>query len=130
MMASASPYTGKVLMAKTDVWHHSVSPPSRQQRLESLTDALRSLADTGLGVAWVLANLHHRRIVPLIERELRIFEMNNEANPMSLAHSRLLHDHLPPEYTVTRARPQSASGPCRTAMTTSGRSSCSPTPRW
>jgi hypothetical protein len=23
------PYTGKVLMAKTDAWHHDVSPPAR-----------------------------------------------------------------------------------------------------
>jgi hypothetical protein len=30
-------YTGKVLTGKTDAWHHGVSPPSRQQRLESLT---------------------------------------------------------------------------------------------
>jgi hypothetical protein len=77
-------------MAKTDAWHHGVSPPSRQQRLESLTDALRHLADAGLGAASVLANLHHRWIVPLMERELRIFEMSDAANPTSLARSRLL----------------------------------------
>jgi hypothetical protein len=41
------PYIGKVLMAKTDAWHHGVSPSSRQQRLESLTTALRRLADAG-----------------------------------------------------------------------------------
>jgi hypothetical protein len=81
-----------------------VSPSSRQQRLASLTTVLRSLADAGLGAASVLANLHHRRIVPLMERELRIFEMNNEANPTSLARSRLLHDRLPLEYAATRAR--------------------------
>jgi hypothetical protein len=86
---------------KTDAWHHGVSPPSRQQQLESLTDALRSLADAGLGAASVLTNLHHRRIVPLTERELRIFEMNDEADPTSLARSRLLHC-LPPEYATTR----------------------------
>jgi hypothetical protein len=71
----ASPYTGKVLKVKTDAWHHVVSPSSRQERLESLISALRSLADAGLGVASVLANLHHRRVVPLMERELRMFEM-------------------------------------------------------
>jgi hypothetical protein len=27
-------------MAKADAWHHGVSPSSRQQRLESLTDVL------------------------------------------------------------------------------------------
>jgi hypothetical protein len=98
------PYIGKVLIAKTDAWHHSVSPSSCQQRLESLTNALRSLADAGLGAASVLANLHHRRIVPLMERELHILEMNDAANPTSLARSRLLQDRLPPKYAATRAR--------------------------
>jgi hypothetical protein len=98
------PYTGKVLIAKTDAWHHGLSPPSRQQWLESLTDVLRSLADAGLGAASVLANLHHRWIVPLMERELHIFEMSDKAHPMSLARSRLLHERLPPKYATTRAR--------------------------
>jgi hypothetical protein len=39
-----------------------------------------------------------------MERELRIFEMSDTANPTVLAHSRLLHEHLPPEYAATRAR--------------------------
>jgi hypothetical protein len=84
-----------VLKEKTDAWHHGVSSPSRQQRLESLTNALRSLADAGLGVALILANLHHRRIVLLMERELRIYEMSNAANPTALVRSRLLHERLP-----------------------------------
>jgi hypothetical protein len=54
------PYTGKVLKEKTDSWHHGVSPSPRQERLESLLNALKGLADAGLGAAWVLANFHHR----------------------------------------------------------------------
>jgi hypothetical protein len=46
--------------------------------LESLTNVLWSLADARLGAASILANLHHRWIVPLMERELCIFEMNDE----------------------------------------------------
>jgi hypothetical protein len=98
------PYTGKVLKEKTDCWHHGVSPSSHQERLELLLNALKSLADTGLGAASVLANLHHRRIIPLLERELRIHEMSEEANPTALARSRLLHDRFPWEYAATRAR--------------------------
>jgi hypothetical protein len=64
--ADLPPYTGKVLMEKTDAWHHSVSPSSHQRRLESLTTALRRLADAGHGAASFIANFHHRRIVPLI----------------------------------------------------------------
>jgi hypothetical protein len=99
-----TPYTGKVLKAKTDAWHHSVSPSWLQEWLESLTSTLRSLVDAELGAALVLANLHHRRIVPLMERELRIFEMTEEADPTALARSRLLHERLPQEYAATRAR--------------------------
>jgi hypothetical protein len=66
--------------------------------------ALKSLADTGLGVASVLANLHQRRIITLMERRLRIFEMDEAADLVALVRSRLVHDHLPPEYAATRAR--------------------------
>jgi hypothetical protein len=93
-----------VLKEKTDSWYHGLSPSSRQDRLESALLALNGLADAGLGAASVLANLHHRRIVPLMERELRIYEMGETANPASLASSRLLHDRFPQEYTDTRAR--------------------------
>jgi hypothetical protein len=43
--------------------------------MESLLAALRSLAGRGLTAEAVLAHLHHRRIIPLMERPLRIFEM-------------------------------------------------------
>jgi hypothetical protein len=61
-----------VLKEKADFWHHGLSPSSCQDRLESILLALKGLADAGLGAASVLANLHHRRIIPLMERELRI----------------------------------------------------------
>jgi hypothetical protein len=60
--------------------------------------------DARLGLASVLANLHHRRIVPLMERELRIYEMSDVANPTVLARLQLLHERLPSEYAATRAR--------------------------
>jgi hypothetical protein len=39
-----------------------------------------------------------------MERELRIYEMSEAANPVSLARSRLLHDRFPLEYAAARAR--------------------------
>jgi hypothetical protein len=39
-----------------------------------------------------------------MERELSIFEMSDAANPVSLAHSRLLQERLLKEYAATRAR--------------------------
>jgi hypothetical protein len=80
------------LKEKANSWWHDVSPSSRQDRLESALQALKDLADAGLGAASVLANLHHRRIIPLMERRLRIFEMEDTADPVALAQSRLLPD--------------------------------------
>jgi hypothetical protein len=97
-------YTGKVLREKAASWYHGVSPPSHQARLDSLVAALKNLADRGLTAGCVLANLHHRRIVPLMERRLRIFEMSEDADPVALAESRLLRGPFSREYAATRAR--------------------------
>jgi hypothetical protein len=86
-----------VLREKAISWHHGVSPPSHQAWLDSLVAALKHLADCGLTEGCVLANLHHRRIVPLMERRLRIFEMDEDADPVALAESRLLRDLFPRE---------------------------------
>jgi hypothetical protein len=72
--------------------------------LDSLLAALRNLAGRGLTVGAVLAFLHHRQIVPLMERPLRIFEMIETADPITLARSRMLQSPLLREYTATRAR--------------------------
>jgi hypothetical protein len=39
-----------------------------------------------------------------MERKLRIFEMDEMADPVALPHSRLLRDRFPQEYTTARAR--------------------------
>jgi hypothetical protein len=54
------------MKAKTDAWHHGLSPSSRQDQLQSLLVGLKSLADAGLGAASVLAILHHQWIIPLM----------------------------------------------------------------
>jgi hypothetical protein len=102
--AGLPPYSGKVLKEKADSWHHEVSPSSHQARLDSLLAALKALADGGLSVGCVLANLYHRRIIPLMERLLRIIEMHEEADPVTLAQSQLLPDLFSREYAATRAR--------------------------
>jgi hypothetical protein len=97
-------YSGKFLKDKADSWHHRVSRPSHWTRLDSLLAALKVLADGGLTAGCVLANLHHRRIVPLMERPLRIFEMHEDADPIVLAQSQLVSGLFSWEYTATRAR--------------------------
>jgi hypothetical protein len=58
----------------------------------------------GLTTATVLAFLHHRWIVPLMERPLCIFEMTEAADPVALARSRMLPSPLKRGYVLTRAR--------------------------
>jgi hypothetical protein len=65
---------------------------------------LRSLAAQGLTAAGVLAFLHHRRVVPLMERPLCIYEMIEEADPVALARSQMLPTPLGRPYALTRAR--------------------------
>jgi hypothetical protein len=72
--------------------------------LDSLLAALRNLAGRGLIAEVVLAHLHHRRIVPLMERPLRIFEMTEEADPIALARWWSLQSPLLREYAATQAR--------------------------
>jgi hypothetical protein len=97
-------FTGKVLRERAPSWYHGVSPPQHQARLDSLVAALKKLADRGLTAGYVLANLHHRRVVPLMERPLRVFEMTEVADPVALARSRLLQDPFPRAFAATRAR--------------------------
>jgi hypothetical protein len=98
------PYTGLVLRERHDSWSHGVSSVQHRRRLDSLLAALRNLAGRGLTEATVLAFLHHRRFVPLMERPLRIFEMTETVNPVALARSRMLPSPLLREYAATRAR--------------------------
>jgi hypothetical protein len=98
------PYTGLVLQERPASWHHGVSLLQHQRRLDSLLTALRDLAGRGLTAEVVLAQLHNRRIVPLMERPLRIFEMTETADPIALARSQTLQSPLLRDYAATRAR--------------------------
>jgi hypothetical protein len=98
------PYTGLVLRERPASWYHGVSPPQHQEQLDSLLAALRNLAGRGLTAEVVLVHLHHRRIVPLMERPLRIYQMTKDVDPAALAKSRSLPSPFPREYAATRAR--------------------------
>ena len=66
-------------MEKPDAWGYEVSPPECQARLKVYTDALQHLADKGLTAAIVIANFNRWRVLPLMERELPLFRMTEEA---------------------------------------------------
>jgi hypothetical protein len=98
------PYTGKVLRERPPSWYHGVSMLQHQARLDSLVAALKELAGRRLTAEVVLAHLHHRRVIPLMERPLRIYEMTEIADTVALAKSRLLRGPFPREYAATRTR--------------------------
>ena len=72
-------YSGKVLLEKPDAWSYGVLPAERYARLEMYTDALQRLAGKGLTAAIVIANFHRRRVLPLTERKLPLFQMTGDA---------------------------------------------------
>jgi hypothetical protein len=83
---------------------YGVSTAQYRRRQDSVLAALRSLTAQGLTAVGVLAFLHHRRVVPLLERPLCIYEMTEEADPVALARSRMLPTPLGRPYALTRAR--------------------------
>jgi hypothetical protein len=93
-----------VFQEKPNSWGYGVSTPQHRRRLGSLLATLKNLATRGLTAAGVLAFLHHRRIVPLMERPLCIFDMTEVADPVALARSRMLPTPLERAYALTRAR--------------------------
>jgi hypothetical protein len=98
------PYTGLVLREKPNSWGYGVSTPQHRRRLGSLLAALKYLSTRGLTAAGVLAFLHHRQIVPLMERPLCIFEMTEVTDLVALARSWMLPTPLERAYALTRAR--------------------------
>jgi hypothetical protein len=92
-----------VFKEKPDSQGYGVSTPQHRRRQDSVLAALQSLAVQGLTAMGVLAFLHHRRVVPLMERPLCIFEMTEAANPVDLARSRMLPTPLERPYALTRA---------------------------
>jgi hypothetical protein len=97
------PYTGREFKEKPSSWGYGVSTPQHRRRQELVLAALVSLTARGLTAASVLAFLHHRRVVPLMERPLCIFQMTEEADPVTLARSRMLPTPLGRPYALTRA---------------------------
>jgi hypothetical protein len=93
-----------VFKEKPSSWGYGVSTPQHRRRQESVLAALRSLTAQGRTAASVLAFFHHRRVVPLMERPLCIYEMTEEADPIALARSRMLPTPLERPYALTRAR--------------------------
>jgi hypothetical protein len=85
------PFSQRVVTTATDAWRHG-TPHERQKNLEPLLQALEALRKGGLTAAGVIAAIHRRRVLPLAERRLLLWEMTPEAD---LEGSRMSPDPLP-----------------------------------
>ncbi|XP_066375360.1 basal body protein 10-like [Miscanthus floridulus] len=68
------PYTGRVVEVQPKHWWYGV-PSKEQHRLRPLLKALERLHDHGLTAAVAMAAFHRRRVLPLMARRRRLFEM-------------------------------------------------------
>jgi hypothetical protein len=80
-----------VVTVAADAWRYG-TPHDRQKNLEPLLKALEVLRKGGLTAAGVIAAIHRRRVLPLAERRLSLWEMTPEAD---LEGSRMSSDPLP-----------------------------------
>jgi hypothetical protein len=97
-------YTGKVLDSRPYNWAFGVAVEVRRAKLAPYMKALKALMDAGLTATAVIAQCHGQRVIPLMERALRIYEMAEGADPDALAHSRLLAEHFVLVYAAQRAK--------------------------
>jgi hypothetical protein len=85
------PFSQRVVTVAADAWRYG-TPHDRQKNLEPLLKALEALRKGGLTAAGVIAAIHRRRVLPLAERRLPLWEMTPEAD---LEGSRMSSDPLP-----------------------------------
>jgi hypothetical protein len=87
-------------MAREDNWTYGIIEDDKP-KLEPLLDALRRLRQRGLTAGMVAVTFHHRRVLPLMQRWLRLDKMMSEA---SLEGSRMSHESLPLDEVARRVR--------------------------
>jgi hypothetical protein len=80
-----------VVTVVADAWRYG-TPHDRQKNLQPLLKALEELRKGGLTAAGVIVAIHRRRVLPLTERRLPLWEMTPEVDLEGL---RMSSDPLP-----------------------------------
>jgi len=83
-------YTGCLITERPENWTYGVVQV-HQSRLDPL-DALKKLCMEGLTAALVLSAVHHRRVLPLMSRPLRMDEMGPEVSSRDLEACRMSNE--------------------------------------
>jgi hypothetical protein len=85
-------------MSREDNWTYGVIEEEKL-KLQPLLEALRRLRQPGLTAGMVATAFHRRRVLPLMQRRLRIDEMTPE---VLLEGSRMSHETLPLDEVARR----------------------------
>ena len=96
-------YTGWLIKEHPDNWNYVVVK-THQARLCPLLEALKCVRMEGLTAALVLSTVHHRRVLPLMSRPLRMDEMGLHALSQVLKACRMSNKALPNKEVATSVR--------------------------
>jgi len=96
-------YTGRLISECLDNWTYGVVQV-HQSRLSPLLDALKKLRMEGLTAALVLSVVHHRRVLLLMSRPLRMDEMGPDVSSRDLEACRMSNEAPAYDEVVARVR--------------------------
>jgi len=96
-------YTGRLITERPENWTYGVVQV-HQSRLDPLLDALKKLRVEGLSAALVLSAVHHRRVLPLMSRPLRMDEMGPDVSSRDLEACRMSNEAPADDEVAARVR--------------------------
>ena len=96
-------YSGRLIMERPADWTYGVVQ-AHQSRLDPLLDALKKLRQEGLTAALVLSAVHHRRVLPLMSRPLRMDEMGPGVSSRDLEACRMSNEAPADDEVAARVR--------------------------
>jgi len=96
-------YTGRLISKRSDHWRYGVVQ-AHQSRLDTILDSLKKLREEGLMAALVLSTVHHRRVLPLMSRPLRMDEMGPGVSSRILEACRMSNEAPADDEVAARVR--------------------------
>ena len=96
-------YIGRLISERPDHWTYGVVQ-AHQSRLDPLLGALKKLHEEGLTAALVLSAVHHRRVLPLMSRLLRMDEMGSGVSSRDLEACRMSNEAPVDDVVAARVR--------------------------
>ena len=96
-------YTGRQITERLENWTYGVVQV-HQSWLDPLLEALKKLRLEGLCAALVLSAVHHRRVLPLMSRPLRMDEMRPGVSSRDLEACRMSNEALADDEAAARVR--------------------------